>query len=213
MVQLELISDHYVLNQNYLTMIVRRGGGGGARAPADETAVSCARVDDFDWAMPERVPDMLVSVCATKECLSVNEVLPDVLPDVSTGMTAVPVSMAIVDEMVSSAVLVEGATLVVVSLADEEIFSVVGMVGLIEAGRELPADLLVSECVLQDCPVVDVGMVIPEQSPIMYVREAAVPMPFPAVDEVFFPAVFAGLLLLMQPLWPLWGQSLLVCLS
>ena len=78
--------------------------------------MSCARVDDFDWVMPERVPDMLVSVCATKECLSVlrhdNEVLPDVLPDVSTGATDVPVSMPIVDERVSSVVLVEGATLV-----------------------------------------------------------------------------------------------------
>ena len=78
-----------------------------------------------------------------------------------------------------------------VSLADEEIFSV-GMVALIEAGSELPADLLVSEYALQDCPVIDVGMVIPEQSPVMYVREAAVPMPFSAVDEVFSPAVFAG---------------------
>ena len=169
MVQWEFISDHYVLNRNYLTMIFRRGGG-GARAPADKTVVSCACVDDFDWAMHERVPDMLVSFCATKECLSVlrhiNEILPDVLLDVYTGATAVSMSLPIVDEMVSSAVLVEGDTPVVVSLADEEIFSV-GMVGLIEAESELPADLLVSECVSQDCRVVDVGMVIPEQSPVM----------------------------------------------
>ena len=179
--------------------------------------MSCTHVDDFDWVLPQPVPDMLVSGCATKECLSVlrhvNEILPDVRPDVSTWATAVPVSLPIVDEMVSSAVLVEGATPVVVSLADEKLFSV-GMVGLIKAGSELPADLLVSECVSQDCRVVDVSVVIPEQSPVMSVRAAAVPMPFPAVDEVFSPAVFAGGgLLLMQPLWPLWGQSPLVCLS
>ena len=48
----------------------------------------------------------------------------------------------------------------------------------------------------------------------MSVRVAAVPMSLPAFDEVFSPAVFAGGGgLLMQPLWPLWGQSRLVCLS
>ena len=67
-----------------------------------------------------------------------------------------------------------------------------GMVGLIEAGSELPVDLLDSERVSQDCCVVDVGMVVPEQCPVVSVRAAAVPMPFPASDEVFSPAVFAG---------------------
>ena len=90
-----------------------------------------------------------------------NKILPDVLPGISTGATAVPVSLPIVDEMVSSAVLVEGVAPVVVSLADEEIISV-GMVGLIEAGSELPANLLDSERVSQDCRVVDVGVVVPE---------------------------------------------------
>ena len=91
-----------------------------------------------------------------------------------------------------------------------------GMVGLIEAGSELPVNLLDSEHVSQDCCVVNVGMVVPEQSPVMSVRVAAVPIPFPAFDEVFSPAVFAGGgggLLLMPTLWPLWGQLQLVCLS
>ena len=142
----------------------------------------CARLDDFDWAVPDRVPDTM-SGCATEECLSdlrhVDEILPDVFPVISTGATAVPVSLPIVDEMASSAVFVERAAPVVVSLAEEEIF-IVGMVGLIEARSELPVDLLDSEHVSQDCCVVDVGMVVPEGG---------------------------GGLLLMQPLWPLWGQS------
>ena len=40
--------------------------------------------------------------------------------------------------------------------------------------------------------MVDVGMVVLEQSPVMSVRVAAVPISFPAFDEVFSPAVFAG---------------------
>ena len=178
-----------------LSPLVRRGEGEGGRAPADETAVCCARLDDFDWVVPDRFPDMLVSGCATEECLSDlrhdDDILPDVFLVISTGTTAVPVSLPIVDEMVSSAVFVEGAAPVVVSLAEEEVF-IVGMVGLIEAGGELPVDLLDSERVSQDCCVVDVGMVVPEQSPVVSVVAAAVPMPFPAFDKVFPPAVFAG---------------------
>ena len=61
-VQLGMISDRYVLIRKYLTMNLSRGGG-GARAPADETAVCCAQLDDFDWVVPDRVPDILVSGC------------------------------------------------------------------------------------------------------------------------------------------------------
>ena len=102
-----------------------------------------------------------------------------------------PVSLSMVYEMVSSAVVVDGAAPVVVSLPAEEIF-IVGMVGLIDAGSELPVDLLDFERVSQDCCVVDDGMVVLEQSLVVSVRVAAVPMPFPAFYEVFSPAVFAG---------------------
>ena len=64
------------------------------------------------------------------------------------------------------------------------------MVGLTEAGSELPVELLNSNSVSQDCCVVDV--VVPEQSPVVSVRVADVPMSLPAFDEVFSPAVFAG---------------------
>ena len=148
-----------------------------------------------------------MSGCATVECLSdLRHVdLQDVFPVVSAGEVDVPVSLPVVDEMVASAVVVEEATPVGVSLAEEEIF-IVGMVGLVEAGSELLVDLLDFERVSQDCCVVDDGMVVPEQSLVVSVRAAAVPMPFPAFYEVFSPADFAGGgggLLLMQPLWPL----------
>ena len=67
-----------------------------------------------------------------------------------------------------------------------------GVVGLIEAGSELPVELLDFERVSQDYCVVDDGVVVLDKSPIVSVGAAAVPMPFPAFEEVFPPADFAG---------------------
>ena len=72
-----------------------------------------------------------------------------------------------------------------------EAIAVVGMVGLIEAGSVLPVELLHSERVSQDCCFVDVGVVVPELSPVVSARVAAVPMFLPAIAEVFSSAVFA----------------------
>ena len=66
------------------------------------------------------------------------------------------------------------------------------MDGLIEAGSELPVESLNSECVTQDCCFVDVGVVVPELSPVVSARAAAVPMSLPAIAEVVSSAVFAG---------------------
>ena len=80
-----MISDRYVLVRKYLTMILRRGRGGGS---SDENTVCCAWLDDFDWVVSDHVTDMLVSGCATEECLSdlrhVDEILPDVFLVIST---------------------------------------------------------------------------------------------------------------------------------
>ena len=78
-----------------------------------------------------------------------------------------------------------------VPLAEEETF-IVGMVGLIEAGSDIPVELLHSESVSQDCCFVDVGVVVPELSLVVSARAAAVPMSLPAIAEVFSSAVFAG---------------------
>ena len=101
-----MISDSYVLIRRCLTTDRRRGGGGGAQAPTDGTAVCCAWLDDFDWVVPDRVPDSL-------DLRHVEEVLPDVFPVVSAGVAAMPVSLPTVAEKVSSAVFADEATPVV----------------------------------------------------------------------------------------------------
>ena len=137
----------------------------------------CARLDDFDWVVPDRAPDTVESGRATEEYLSDlrqdEEVLLDVFPAVSAGVTAVPVSLPTVAEVVSSAVFAEEAAMVVAPIAEVETF-IVGMVGLIAAGSELPVDSLKSERVIQDCCFVDVGGVVPELSPVGSARAAAV---------------------------------------
>ena len=44
----------------------------------------------------------------------------------------------------------------------------------------------------QDCCFVDVGVVVPELSPVVSARVAAVPRSLPAIAEVFSSAVFDG---------------------
>ena len=52
----------------------------------------------------------------------------------------------------------------------------------------------------RDCLSVDVVEVLPDLSPVVSVRAAAVSMSLPAIAEVpFLPVGF----LLMQPLWPI----------
>ena len=139
-------------------------------------------MDDFDWVVPDPVPDILESGRTTEEYLSdlrhVEKVLPDVFPVVFAGAAAVPMSLPTVAEVVSSAVFAEEAAPVVAPLAEVETV-IVGMVGLIEAGSELPVESLNSEHVTQYCWFVDA-------------RAADVPMSLPAIDEVVSSAVFAG---------------------
>ena len=66
------------------------------------------------------------------------------------------------------------------------------MIGLFEAGSELPVESLNSERVSHDCCFVDVGVVVPELSPVVSARSAAVPISLPAIAGVVSSAVFAG---------------------
>ena len=119
---------------------------------------------------------------------------------VSALGTAVPMPLA---ETVSPAVFQEEFAPVVILLAEEGAFRV-GMVGLVEAGSDLPVELLHSECVLPGCGFRDVGVLVPEMSPVVSAGSAAVLMSLPAVTEVFSSAIFSGGgSLLMQPPWPM----------
>ena len=61
----------------------------GARVPMNRTAVCCVRLDDFDWVVPDYVPDIVLSgrdreVGAT-ELTRDTHVLLDMFPVVSAG--------------------------------------------------------------------------------------------------------------------------------
>ena len=98
-------------------------------------------------------------------------------------------SLPTVAEIVSSAVFVEEVAPVVAPLTEETF--IVGMVGLIER-------------VSQDCCCIDVGVVVPELSPVVSARAAAVPMSLPPLLKCFpLPFLLGGGSLLMQPPWPM----------
>ena len=61
-----------------------------------------------------------------------------------------------------------------------------------DAGSELPVESLESVRVTQDCLSVDFGEVLPDLSPVVSARAAAVSMSLPAITEVVSSAVFAG---------------------
>ena len=112
-------------------------------------------------------------------------------PVVFAGAAAVPMSLPTVTEVLSSAVFAEEVAPVAAPLAEVETV-IVGVIGLMEAGSELPVESLNSERVTQDCLSVDVGVVVPELSPVVSARASAVPMSLPAIAEVFPLSFFPG---------------------
>ena len=94
----------------------------GALAPIDRPVVGCARLDDFDWIVPDCVPDMSLSgrdievewTDLTHDC----QILPDVFLVVSAGAAAVLTSWPVVAESVSQVMITKEAALVVVPLVD-----------------------------------------------------------------------------------------------
>ena len=166
----------------------------GALAPIDRTDVCCAWLDDFNWVVPDCVPDIISSGRNIE--VGWTDLTHD-LPVVSAGVAAVPMPLPVVAEAVSQVMIRKEAAPVVVPLAEEVPFRV-GMVGLIEDESDLPAELLGSECVV-GCCFIDVGVLVPERSPVVSARGAAVPTSLPTITEVFSSAVFAGGSLLRQP--------------
>ena len=183
----QLCSDSEVSDDGLLSV--------GALSPINGTAVCCARLDDFDWDVPNHVSDIFTSERDIELYLSDpthdQRNLPDMFLVVSAGMAAVPRSLLVDAETVSPAVFREEAALVVAPLAEEVAFRV-GMVGLVKAGSDLPGELLHSACVLPDCCFTDVGVLVPEMFPVVSARDAAVPMSLTVISEVFSSAVFAG---------------------
>ena len=166
----------------------------GALAPIDWPAVCCALLDDCDWVVPDCVPDIISSgrdiEVGWTDLTHDLQVLPDVFPVVSAGAAAVPMPLPVVAESESQVMLRKEAAPVVFPLA-EEVPLRAGMVGLIKDGSDVPAELLGSERIV-DCYSIDVGVLVPERSPVVSARGAAVPTSLPTIPEVFSSAVFAG---------------------
>ena len=174
----------------------------GALVPMNRPAVCCARLDDFNWVVPDYVPDTLLSgwdieVGVTDLTQDIH-VLPDVFPVVSAGAATVPMPLQAVAESVPQVVIGREAASPVVTFAEEMTLRV-AMVGLIDDGSDRPAELLDSE---PDCCFMDV-VLVPERSPVVSARGAVVPTSLPTslptITEVFSSAVLAGGSLLRPP--------------
>ena len=145
----------------------------GALVPMNRPAVCCARLDDFDWVVPDCVPNIYLSgrdiEVGLTDLTHDLQVLPDVFPFVPAGAATVPMPLPVVAESESHVVIRKETAPVVVPLAEEMTLRV-GMVGLIEDGSDLPAELLGSERVLPDRCFIDVGVLVPERSPVVSAR-------------------------------------------
>ena len=173
----------------------------GALVPMNRPAVCCAWLDDFDWVVPDYVPDILLSkrdidVGLTDLTLDVHDV-PAVFPAVSDGTAAVLMPLPVVVEAVPQVEIRRETAPAVVPLAEEMILRV-ATVGLGDDGSDRPAELLNSE---SDCCFMDDGVLVLEKSPVVSARGAAVSTSLPTIAEVFSSAVLAGGSLLRQP-WP-----------
>ena len=133
-----------------------------------------------------------------------NVVLPEVAPVVVAEAAAVPMSLPAVAGVVSSAAFAGGGGVApdMAPLTGDETVTV-GVIFLTDTGSELPVESLEYVRINGDCLSVGVDEVFPAVSPVVSARAAAVPMSLPAIAEVVSSAVFAGGLLLMQPLWPM----------
>ena len=177
----------------------------GARVPMNRTAVCCARLDDFDWLVPDYVPDILlpgrdIEVGVTDLTLDIH-VLPDVFPVVSARAAAVLMPLLAGAKAVPQ-FKIRRETIPAVSPLAEKMSSCVVTVGLTGDGSDHPAELLDSDqdCCLNgywcDCFGVVSGRIC---------GGSAVPTSLPTITEVFSSAVLAGGgggSLLRQPPWP-----------
>ena len=159
-----------------------------ASVPLGETTREDARLVCFD----SDASDLLESGRDERRSLSVvtTVVLPEVYPVMIAGAAAVPVFLPAVAGMVSSALLAGGVAADAAPLAGEEMITV-GVIILMDTGSELPAQSLESVRVTKDCLSVDLDVVLPEVSPAVFARAAAVPMSLTAMTEVVSSAVFA----------------------
>ena len=163
----------------------------GSLVPMNRPDVCCARLNDFDWVVPDYVPDILLSgrdidVELTDLTRDIH-VLPDVFP---TGRLLCRCPC-----LIPQVEIRRGTTPAVFPFAEGMTLHV-ATVGLSDDGSDRPAELLNSE---SDCCFMDDGVLVPERFPVVSARSAAVPTSLPTISEGFSFAVLVGGSLLRQP--------------
>ena len=136
----------------------------GTWAPMNRPAMCCARLDDFDWVVPDYDPDILLSgrdigVGVTDLTQDI-QVLPDVFPAMFDETAAVPLSSPVVIDTGPQVDIRRETTPAAVPLVDEMIL-LVATVGMSNDGSDRPAELLNLEsggflwmrvCLFRRCP-------------------------------------------------------------
>ena len=183
-VQCSMMPDSRTLIRRRRTMMFYRWGLG--------PAVCCAQLDDFDWVVPDYVPDILLSgrdieVGVTDLTQDIH-VLPDMFPVVSAVAATVLMPLPAGAEA-EPQFKIRRETAPALSPLAEEMTLRVATVGLSDDGSDHPAEFLDSE---PDCCFMDVGVLVPERSPVVSARGGAVPTSLPTITEVFSSAVLAG---------------------
>ena len=126
----------------------------------------CAQLDCSDFCVPDCFPELSERDTEEGMSVAVDVALPEVSPVVFVRAAAVPVS-----------------------LPDKGTVTV-GVTVLTDTGSVLPAELLESVRVTEDCFSVD--RALPEVSPAVFAGAAAVPVSLPAITGVVSSAVFTG---------------------
>ena len=140
--------------------------------------------------VPDCVPELLGVLRDTEESLPVagDVALPEMSPVVFAGTSAVPVSVPAVAGAVSSAVFAGGGGVAADAAPPANRGTVnVGVTVLTDTGSALPANLLESVRVTEDCLSVDITL--PKVSPAIFAGAAAVPVSLHVITgvEIMFP--------------------------
>ena len=116
------------------------------------------------------------------------QVLPDVFPVMFDETATVPIPLPVVIETGPQVDIRRETAPAVVPLAEEMTLRV-ATVGLNDDVSDCPVVLLNSE---SDCCFMDDSVLVPERSPVVSARGAAVLTSLPTISEVFSSAVLAG---------------------
>ena len=152
------------------------------------TAVCCARLDDFDWVVPNRVPDIFTSDRHMEVYLS------DLSHD--QKFCRVCFRSCLLGRLLCRCpclwLLRQCPWLYLERRPLRWWFPSLRRWPYVSEWFAWPRLGANSERVLSDCCFIDVGVLVPEMFPVVSARGAVVPMSLPAITEVFSSAVFAG---------------------